>query len=114
MLKALKKRYLRLYLKITRVIIPYLTFSVSENQSIFRMPPWQNIWLMAAIFLSLALHFVILYVEPLPVCGMQLSNTSYSWGREKTGVAELSFWKEPSFFADLNLTLANLCLEDVM
>ena len=41
--------------------------SVSENQSIFRMPPWQNIWLVWAIVLSLGLHFVILYVEPLPV-----------------------------------------------
>merc|ERR1711879_653299 len=40
--------------------------SVSENQSIFRMPPWLNIWLMAAFFLSLGLHFMILYVPPFP------------------------------------------------
>lgn len=31
------------------------------------MPPWVNIWLLGAIVLSLSLHFLILYVEPLPV-----------------------------------------------
>lgn len=31
------------------------------------MPPWVNIWLLGAIILSLSLHFLILYVEPLPV-----------------------------------------------
>ncbi|XP_062845184.1 sarcoplasmic/endoplasmic reticulum calcium ATPase 1 [Trichomycterus rosablanca] len=41
--------------------------SLSENQSLLRMPPWVNIWLMGAIILSLSLHFLILYVEPLPL-----------------------------------------------
>jgi Ca2+ transporting ATPase len=40
--------------------------SVSENQSMFRMPPWQNMWLIAAICLSMGLHCMILYIEPLP------------------------------------------------
>lgn len=31
------------------------------------MPPWENIWLLGAICLSMSLHFLILYVEPLPV-----------------------------------------------
>ncbi|PAV82516.1 hypothetical protein WR25_19774 isoform B [Diploscapter pachys] len=37
--------------------------SLSENQSLLVMPPWKNIWLMAAITLSMSLHFVILYVD---------------------------------------------------
>ncbi|XP_017315524.1 sarcoplasmic/endoplasmic reticulum calcium ATPase 1 [Ictalurus punctatus] len=41
--------------------------SLSENQSLLRMPPWVNIWLLGAILLSLSLHFLILYVEPLPL-----------------------------------------------
>ncbi|XP_029533648.1 sarcoplasmic/endoplasmic reticulum calcium ATPase 2-like isoform X2 [Oncorhynchus nerka] len=41
--------------------------SLSENQSLLRMPPWENIWLLGAICLSMSLHFLILYVEPLPV-----------------------------------------------
>jgi Ca2+ transporting ATPase len=39
--------------------------SLSENQSLVVMPPWTNIWLMAAIGLSMSLHFVILYVDIL-------------------------------------------------
>ncbi|XP_068765690.1 sarcoplasmic/endoplasmic reticulum calcium ATPase 3 isoform X3 [Struthio camelus] len=41
--------------------------SVSENQSLLRMPPWLNIWLLGAIVMSMALHFLILYVKPLPL-----------------------------------------------
>uniref|UniRef100_A0A673LHC7 Calcium-transporting ATPase n=1 Tax=Sinocyclocheilus rhinocerous TaxID=307959 RepID=A0A673LHC7_9TELE len=40
--------------------------SLSENQSLLRMPPWENIWLLGAICLSMSLHFLILYVDPLP------------------------------------------------
>lgn len=39
--------------------------SLSENQSLVVMPPWTNLWLMGAMCLSFALHFVILYVEVL-------------------------------------------------
>lgn len=39
--------------------------SLSENQSLVKMPPWTNIWLMAAISLSMTLHFVVLYVDIL-------------------------------------------------
>jgi Ca2+ transporting ATPase len=39
--------------------------SVSENQSLLSMPPWQNMWLVGAIALSMCLHFVILYVDIL-------------------------------------------------
>jgi len=37
--------------------------SLSENQSLLKMPPWTNIWLCAAIALSMSLHFTILYVD---------------------------------------------------
>ena len=39
--------------------------SLSENQSLLVMPPWSNFWLLAAVCLSMSLHFVILYVEIL-------------------------------------------------
>lgn len=41
--------------------------SVSENQSLISMPPWKNTYLLIAIAVSLALHFVVLHVEPLPM-----------------------------------------------
>ncbi|KAK1157445.1 sarcoplasmic/endoplasmic reticulum calcium ATPase 1-like isoform X1 [Acipenser oxyrinchus oxyrinchus] len=41
--------------------------SLSENQSLLRMPPWVNVWLLGAMVLSLSLHFLILHVEPLPL-----------------------------------------------
>ena len=44
-----------------------LVLSLSENQSLLKMPPWSNPWLVGAICLSMALHFLILYVDPLPV-----------------------------------------------
>merc|ERR1739838_50188 len=51
--------------------------SVSENQSLLRMPPWKNPWLVGAIALSMSLHFVILHVEPLPmifnICSLSLA-----------------------------------------
>ncbi|KAK0429506.1 hypothetical protein QR680_011410 [Steinernema hermaphroditum] len=37
--------------------------SLSENQSLLKMPPWTNVWLCAAIALSMSLHFIILYVD---------------------------------------------------
>uniref|UniRef100_A0A8C2L7T4 Calcium-transporting ATPase n=1 Tax=Cyprinus carpio TaxID=7962 RepID=A0A8C2L7T4_CYPCA len=51
--------------------------SLSENQSLIRMPPWVNIWLLGAIILSLSLHFLILYVEPLPLI-FQVTPLHYS------------------------------------
>ncbi|XP_062993865.1 sarcoplasmic/endoplasmic reticulum calcium ATPase 1 [Elgaria multicarinata webbii] len=41
--------------------------SLSENQSLVRMPPWVNFWLLGSICLSMSLHFVILYVDPMPM-----------------------------------------------
>ncbi|MCJ0199680.1 cation transporting ATPase C-terminal domain-containing protein, partial [Clostridioides difficile] len=41
--------------------------SLSENQSLLRMPPWSNLWLAAAMTLSMSLHFMIIYVDPMPM-----------------------------------------------
>ena len=53
-----------------------LTFS--ENESLLRFPPQRNPWLIGAILLSFAQHFVILYV---------------TWFNGVFGVAPLS-WAE--------------------
>uniref|UniRef100_A0A671T1X7 P-type Ca(2+) transporter n=1 Tax=Sinocyclocheilus anshuiensis TaxID=1608454 RepID=A0A671T1X7_9TELE len=44
-----------------------LNVSLSENQSLVRMPPWSNLWLVGAMSLSMSLHFMIIYVDPLPM-----------------------------------------------
>ncbi|KAJ3497689.1 hypothetical protein NLJ89_g10315 [Agrocybe chaxingu] len=36
--------------------------SLSENESLLRLPLWKNMYLVGAITLSMALHFMILYV----------------------------------------------------
>jgi Ca2+-transporting ATPase len=36
--------------------------ALSEDGSLFQMPPWANPWLLLAMAVSFALHFVILYV----------------------------------------------------
>uniref|UniRef100_A0A8C6UH44 Calcium-transporting ATPase n=1 Tax=Neogobius melanostomus TaxID=47308 RepID=A0A8C6UH44_9GOBI len=41
--------------------------SLSENQSLVRMPPWSNFWLLSAMTLSMSLHFMIIYVDPMPM-----------------------------------------------
>ncbi|XP_042165500.1 sarcoplasmic/endoplasmic reticulum calcium ATPase 1-like isoform X1 [Oncorhynchus tshawytscha] len=53
--------------------------SLSENQSMIRMPPWVNFWLLGAIFLSMSLHFLILYVEPLPLIFQVIPLTWCQW-----------------------------------
>lgn len=46
--------------------------SLSENESLLRLPLWKNKFLMAAIALSMALHFVILYVPVFTVSSFPL------------------------------------------
>ena len=41
--------------------------SLSENESLFRLPLWRNKFLVAAIALSMGLHFMILYVPTFAV-----------------------------------------------
>jgi Ca2+ transporting ATPase len=40
----------------------FFRFSLSENQSLLKMPPWINKYLLFAIGLSMSLHMMILYV----------------------------------------------------
>lgn len=54
-----------------------LLYSVSENQSLLRMPPWLNLWLLGAIIMSMALHFLILYVKPLPVSNVPCAQIGF-------------------------------------
>lgn len=65
----------------------FLPGSLSENQSLLRMPPWVNIWLLGAIVLSLSLHFLILYVEPLPVSTSEGAGAAGVWCQRCTCAA---------------------------
>lgn len=67
-----------------------------------RMPPWVNIWLLGSICLSMSLHFLILYVDPLPVScllfpvlphvGAGIPHTGgAAWGRGD-GLGQLGTW----------------------
>ncbi|XP_056412371.1 sarcoplasmic/endoplasmic reticulum calcium ATPase 3 isoform X2 [Hyla sarda] len=53
--------------------------SLSENQSLLRMPPWLNFWLLGAIVMSMALHFLILYVKPMPLIFQVTPLNWYQW-----------------------------------
>lgn len=61
--------------------------NLSENQSLFVIPPWSNLWLVASIILTMLLHMLILYVRPLSIL---FSVTPLSWSDWKV-VLCLSF-----------------------
>ncbi|XP_059631157.1 calcium-transporting ATPase 3, endoplasmic reticulum-type [Cornus florida] len=61
--------------------------NLSENQSLLAIPPWSNLWLVASIILTMFLHILILYVQPLSIL---FSVTPLSWA-EWTVVLYLSF-----------------------
>ncbi|XP_052202251.1 calcium-transporting ATPase 3, endoplasmic reticulum-type [Diospyros lotus] len=61
--------------------------NLSENQSLLVIRPWSNLWLVASIILTILLHTLILYVQPLSVL---FSVTPLSWS-EWTVVLYLSF-----------------------
>ena len=46
--------------------------SLSENESLLRLPLWKNMYLVGAIALSMALHFMILYVPFFTVSSYSL------------------------------------------
>lgn len=52
-------------LKKFQILIRKYTYycpSLSENESLLQFPPWKNAYLVFAVALSMALHFMILYV----------------------------------------------------
>ncbi|KAG8390976.1 hypothetical protein BUALT_Bualt01G0139800 [Buddleja alternifolia] len=61
--------------------------NLSENQSLLVIPPWSNLWLLGSIVLTMLLHVLILYVEPLSIL---FSVTPLSWA-DWTVVLYLSF-----------------------
>jgi Ca2+ transporting ATPase len=50
--------------------------SLSENESLLTLPVWANGWLCLAIALSMALHFMILYVPFFNVGGSTRRRTA--------------------------------------
>merc|ERR1719369_1101260 len=61
--------------------------SVSENQSLAVMPPWTNWWLIGGVTLSMALHFLILYIPVFTTVFNTSALTVFEWGT----VMKLSF-----------------------
>lgn len=61
--------------------------NLSENQSLLVLPPWSNLWLVSSIILTMVLHVLILYVQPLAIL---FSVTPLSWTEWKA-VLFLSF-----------------------
>lgn len=67
--------------------------SLSENESLLTLPPWTNPYLLLAIMLSMALHFMILYV---PFFTKLFAITALNWA-EWQGVLWISL---PIIFID--------------
>ncbi|XP_058069765.1 calcium-transporting ATPase 3, endoplasmic reticulum-type isoform X2 [Magnolia sinica] len=44
--------------------------NLSENQSLFTIPPWSNLWLLASIVLTMILHMLILLLHCLGQSGL--------------------------------------------
>jgi Ca2+ transporting ATPase len=61
--------------------------NLSENQSLCVIPPWSNMWLVGSIIITMFLHVLILYVQPLSIL---FSVTPLTWA-DWTVVLYLSF-----------------------
>jgi Ca2+ transporting ATPase len=61
--------------------------SLSENESLLTLPPWENLYLCGAIVLSMCLHFAILYV---PFLARLFVITPLNWAEWKA-VIYISF-----------------------
>ncbi|KAM7535199.1 hypothetical protein Aperf_G00000095836 [Anoplocephala perfoliata] len=79
--------------------------SLSENQSLVVMPPWENMWLLAAVALSLFQHFAIMNF-PLFASVFQISPLSVA---EWAVVLKLSF---PVLLLDETMKMLSRCVQD--
>ncbi|KAL3195552.1 hypothetical protein MRX96_045604 [Rhipicephalus microplus] len=78
--------------------------SLSENQSLLVMPPWTNFWLVAAMTLSMTLHFVVLYCDILNVSHVPSPTPVFS-------VCPLSV---AEWFAVLKMSIPVIILDETM
>lgn len=53
--------------------------ALSENNSLLQLPPWSNLWLLAAIAVSMLLHVVILYIPPVAAIFTVTALTGKEW-----------------------------------
>jgi P-type Ca2+ transporter type 2A len=67
--------------------------SLSENQSLLQVPFWTNLWLVAAVILSLALHMMILHVEFFQTI---FSTAALGWGEWQLVI----YWSLPVILLD--------------
>lgn len=81
--------------------------SLSENQSLMRMPPWENIWLVGAICLSMSLHFLILYVEPLPVSTLYPHLWAWRWSKNLLGAWDKGWRKSRGVILGFSFRLSS-------
>jgi hypothetical protein len=66
-------------------------FSLSENQSLLKMPPWYNKYLLFAIGLSMSLHMMILYVPMFNVTSLYKSQNARNYLFFLDRISNLSF-----------------------
>ncbi|DBA82876.1 TPA: Calcium-transporting ATPase 3, endoplasmic reticulum-type [Trebouxia sp. C0004] len=61
--------------------------ALSENNSLLQLPPWSNLWLLAAITVSMLLHVFIMYTPPVA----KIFTVTALSGSEWAAVVWLSF-----------------------
>ena len=85
----------------------FLFYSLSENQSLLTMPPWQNPSLVTAIVASFLMHFVILYFKVANVswenCLLDFNTVEFRKKRtpllSDLGAIEGRYFREVGIFA---------------
>ena len=84
--------------------------ALSENNSLLQLPPWSNLWLLAAIAVSIMLHVFIMYTPPIA----KIFTVTALSGSEWAAVLWLSFpviiVDEVLKFVSRNLTLGHVAL----